>query len=77
MLLHNGEHFYSDVVNARGNEDYIKNGEIHKNASTQLVLISGSSELSLLADYAPGTIAHTAGFADMWQKSASGEWVAM
>lgn len=77
MLLHDSNHFYADVVNARGNEDYIKNGTIHKNASMQLVLVSSSSDLSLLASYAPGTIAHTAGFASMWQKSASGEWVAM
>ena len=77
MLLHKDDFHYSDVVNARGNEDYIKNGKIHKNASTQLVLVTSSGDLSLLASYDPGTIAHTAGFGDMWQKSASGEWVAM
>ena len=76
MLLHNSKHYYSDVVNARGNEDYVKNGKIYKNESMQMVLVSGSSDLSLLTDYDPGTIAHTAGFTTMWQKSPSGEWVA-
>ncbi len=77
MLLHSEGYHYSDVVNARGNEDYVQNGKIHKNVSTQLVLVSGSEDLSLLGSYAPGTIAHTAGFTDMWQKSPSGEWVSM
>lgn len=76
MLLHNSKHFYSDVVNARGNEDYVKNGKIYKNESMQMVLVSGSSDLPLLSDYEPGTIAHTAGFTTMWQKSPSGEWAA-
>jgi hypothetical protein len=33
MLLHNSKHYYSDVVNVRGNEDYVKNGKIYKNES--------------------------------------------
>ena len=41
-----------------------------------MVLVSGSSDLPLLSDYEPGTIAHTAGFTTMWQKSPSGKWVA-
>ena len=32
-------------------------------------------ESDLLANYPAGTVAYTAGFADMWQKDASGEWV--
>ncbi len=76
MLLRNtDENYYSDVVNARGNEDYVSNGKIYKNSSMQMVLVSSENDLSLLDKYAPGTIAHTAGFASMWQKSASGEWI--
>lgn len=77
MLLHNSKHYYSDVVNARGNEDYVKNGKIYKNESMQMVLVSDSTELDLLTDYEPGTIAHTAAFHTMWQKSPSGDWVEM
>lgn len=42
MLLHNSKHYYSDVVNARGNEDYVKDGKIYKNESMQMVLDSDS-----------------------------------
>ena len=76
MLLRNtDENYYSDVVNTRGNEDYVSNGKIYKNSSMQMVLVSSENDLSLLDKYAPGTIAHTAGFTSMWQKSASGEWI--
>ena len=80
MLLHKTDDDilkYSDVVNARGNEDYVQDGIIHKNESMQMVLVSGVSDLDLLTDYEPGTIAHTAGFHTMWQKSVSGNWVQM
>lgn len=77
MLLHNtgDSNRYSDVVNARSNNDYIKNGKIFKNSAMQMVLVSGTQDLNLLSEYAPGTIAYTAGFETMWQKSASGQWV--
>lgn len=77
MLLHNTGDLnrYSDVVNARSNNDYIKNGEIFKNSAMQMVLVSGTQDLNLLSEYAPGTIAYTAGFETMWQKSASDQWV--
>jgi len=80
MLLHktNDESLkYSDVVNARGNEDYVQDGVIYKNESMQMVLISDATELDLLTDYEPGAIAHTAGFHTMWQKSPSGDWIEM
>lgn len=80
MLLQqtdNGIPKYSDVVNARGNEDYVQDGIIHRNESMQMVLVSGVNDLDLLTDYEPGTIAHTAGFHTMWQKSVSGNWVEM
>lgn len=67
---------YADVVNARGNVDYLQNGVIHKNADTQMVLVSSQSDLSQLTDYAPGTIAFTAGFGSLWQKAPNGTWAA-
>lgn len=32
------------------------------------------SDLASLPDYAPGTIAFTAGFGSMWQKDSDGMW---
>lgn len=67
---------YADVINARGNTDYVSNGEVCKNASMQMVLVSGTQDFDLLSGYEPGTIAYTAGFRSMWQKSPDGEWIA-
>ena len=77
MLLHQTSDTtkYQDVVNTRGNVYYIKNGTIYKNNPGQAVMVSGSGDLTALADYPPGTIAYTAGFASMWQLSATGTWV--
>lgn len=66
---------YVDVINARGNTDYVQNGEVCKNASMQMVLVSGNQDLNLLSGYEPGTIAYTAGLQTMWQKSPTGTWV--
>ena len=52
MLLRNtDENYYSDVVNARGNEDYVSDGKIYKNSSMQMVLVSSENDLSLLDKY--------------------------
>ena len=70
--------YSSDLVNTTGNMDYLKNGKIYKNAPTASVLVTAESDLEgLTAKYEPGTIAYTAGFVDMWQLSAAGEWVAI
>ena len=66
---------YADVINARGNTDYVSNGEVCKNASMQMVLVSGTQDFDLLSGYEPGTIAYTAGLKSMWLKSPSGQWV--
>ncbi len=81
MLMHKTDGIdkinkYSDVVNARGNVDYLQNEEIHKNADMQMVLVSSQSDLSRLTDYEPGTIAFTAGFGSLWQKAPNGTWAA-
>lgn len=60
-----------------GNTDYILNGEIVENVPVICVMISAETDLELLSDYRPGTVAYTAGFANAWQKSAAGEWVSM
>ena len=68
---------YSDVVNTTVNLDYIKNGKLFKNQSTPSVMVTAETDLDsdLLSGYPAGTVAYTAGFANMWQKDASGEWV--
>lgn len=39
----------------------------------QSIMVSSSSDLSSL-DCAPGTVAYTAGFGNMWQLAADGTW---
>ena len=73
--LVNGERQYLDIVNSRGLTSYVKNGEVVSNNAMIMVLVNDSSDLPVLSDYAPGTIAYTAGFGQMWQKSPAGEWI--
>lgn len=55
--------------------DYIdQNGNIIKNDDAKMVMVRNKSDLDLLNDYRPGTIAYTAGFKNMWQADADGEW---
>ena len=58
-----------------GNLDYLLNGTMIKNAPTKSVMVTSQSDLSSLTGYEAGTIAFTAGFANMWQLSAAGTWV--
>lgn len=67
----------ADVIQSDGNLSYIKDGIIHKNVPLKSVMITSQSELSILTDYEPGTIAYTAGFASMWQLSADGTWISI
>ena len=69
--------YSSDLVNTTGNLDYIKNGKIYKNAPTSSVLVTAKSDLASLTKYEAGTVAYTAGFANMWQLNAAGEWIAI
>ena len=57
------------------NIDYIKNGKIHADVTSNTVMVASKSEAeSTLGDYPPGTIAFTAGYVQMWQKAADGTW---
>ena len=59
---------------------YTKNGEVEDFVNTQDVMVQSQDDLEDLADNAdvpPGSIAYTAGFLNIWQLSASGEWVDM
>lgn len=74
--LVNGNNQYIDVVQNRGVTDYVQDGIIVNNSVTETVLVSSQSELELLGNYSPGTIAYTAGYKQMWQKAPNGSWVA-
>lgn len=55
--------------------DYVdSNGRIIRNDDAKMVMVRNKSDLDLLNDYRPGTIAYTAGFKNMWQLDADGEW---
>lgn len=60
---------------------YIKNGKLvigRMNTEDSQVMVESESDLDALSasgECVPGTIAFTAGYNDMWQLSASGEWV--
>ena len=55
--------------------DYVDVGVIHTDVPIRSVLVRSSEDLALLTEYDPGTVASTAGFANMWQKSALATWV--
>ncbi len=68
---------YVDVVQDRGNTDYLYDGVVYKNAPTKAVMIDSEDDLEDLTGYDPCTVAYTAGFKAMWQLSADGTWVSM
>lgn len=63
-----------DLVHNKSLISYVKNDRIIRNVPIQTVLVSSDSDLELLQDYSPGTIAYTAGYQQMWQKSPNGTW---
>ena len=55
--------------------DYVDgNGNLVKNDDAKMVMVRNKADLDILEGYRPGTIAHTAGFKNMWQLDASSEW---
>lgn len=55
--------------------DYVDgNGNFVKNDDAKMVMVRSKADLDLIEGYRPGTIAHTAGFKNMWQLDAGGEW---
>lgn len=57
--------------------DFVKDGELYKHQAVSIIMVESSSDLTLLTDYAPGSLAYTAGFGSVWQMDADGEWVAI
>ena len=66
-----------DLVSTIGDMGYVKNGKLYKHSAASSVMVGSSSELSVLSNCEPGTIAFTAGFENMWQLNASGQWVSI
>lgn len=58
--------------------DYVKNGRVVQGQQTFAVLVQSEADLANLDpyQYTPGTLAHTPGWADVWELDANGNWVA-
>lgn len=64
------------TVKAYGAVDYVSDGVLYMGAEARCVMVTGEEDLEELPDdYAPGSMAYTAGWAAAWQKNAAGEWV--
>ena len=64
-----------DAVQNVGMLDYIdSDGNIRTDEKQAAVMVRNQSDLASLINYDAGTIAYTAGFGSMWQKSAAGTW---
>lgn len=59
------------------NDVVIDNNDVQAYVPAPTVLIRSQSDLASLPNYPAGTMAYTAGFAAMWQKSVAGEWISM
>lgn len=58
--------------------DYVNDGNVYVAAKTSNILVGSESDLSLLVGYTPGSYAHTAGWAKIWELDVDGEtWVAV
>lgn len=59
--------------------DYIdKDSKLKMAENLKSVMVNAETDLAEIKEmYKPGTIAYTAGFQQVWQLDASGEWVAV
>lgn len=64
-------------VQQKNEIDYVKDGVVYKGSGSASVMVESQSDLAGLEKSAPGTIAFTAGYVNMWQKKADGTWVEM
>lgn len=54
--------------------DYVQDGKVYKKMPTSIVLVSSSSDLDLLTDYTPGSMAYTADLSSVWILGVDGVW---
>ena len=59
--------------------DYVKDGKVYQHRQIFSILVQSESDLASLSDYGyePGTIAHTPGYAAVWELGQDGTWVDM
>lgn len=57
-----------------GEVTYTKNGVTHRGEKVASILVSSESDLSLYSEYPRGTIAHTPGYANIWEKNIGTGW---
>lgn len=76
IISHNrrGSQSLMDVVTSTGVSDYVKDGEQYINVSGLAVMVESESDLDNLIGYPPTSIAYTAGFGNLWQMDADGNW---
>ena len=56
--------------------DYVdSDGDIHVHTKVAEIIITSEDDLATLSGYNVGSIAYLAGFSQMWQLNAAGEWV--
>lgn len=56
------------------NISYLKDGVLHKGALMHLMVGSEADLANLPEDIMPGSVAYTAGYASVWQKTADSTW---
>jgi len=68
--------FTRDTLTTAVSVGYIKDGElIVGQAAAANILVSDESDLDLIVDLEPGTLAHTPGYAEIWELDTEGNWV--
>ena len=71
------QNWVADVVQPMENIDIVKDGVLYPDNPIRQVLVGSESDLDQLGEYAPGTLAFTAGYLNIWQKSVDGTFVAI
>lgn len=65
----------TETVRTTSNINYVKDGILHTHVPAVSVLVQSAADLTGISDnYEPGTIAHTAGYQNMWELSVDGSW---
>lgn len=54
---------------------YVKDSVIYTGLAAGNILVESESDLDLLTGYVPGTMAHTAGWTNVWELGTDGTWV--
>lgn len=60
-----------------GDIDYVQDDKVIVGEKPSSIMVSDENDLDELEGYVPGSVAFTAGFAEMWQLDADGNWVAL